>query len=253
MSLQEWAGVNNYEPRATLAVVFTDIIDSTTLARSVGDAKMFDMLVKHFEAARNACRFLDGFEIKLIGDAYMVVFHTADGALQFALAFRSNTGDERIAIRVGIHVGQVRIKDDDIYGLQVNLAERLSHVEVRGEEGIFISTSAKRDIDSEHGTEQKEFRIVPLPGVRLKGFAGAAEQVFQVVTPEIVRARIARTKVKREEEARKNPKPPQVKLPDPPRPTLSLGIRPRRLVPAEPETPTDRPQRLYNVLPRLKP
>src|SRR5205085_9926569 len=143
----------------------------TKLARSVGDREMFDMLVNHFAAARSFCLLHDGFEIKLIGDAYMVVFKSADPALQFALAFQANTGDSRIAIRIGIHVGQVRIRDNDIYGLQVNLAERLSHIKVEGDTGIFLSTSAKRDIDSEHGSNQREFRIVgPLPNVDLKGF-----------------------------------------------------------------------------------
>src|SRR5260370_40407906 len=116
VSLQEWANVTDYDPRATLAIVFTDIIDSTKLARSVGDREMFDMLVNHFAAARSFCLLHDGFEIKLIGDAYMVVFKSADPASQFALASQANTGDSRIAIRVGIHVGQVRIRDNDIYG-----------------------------------------------------------------------------------------------------------------------------------------
>src|ERR1700730_1897616 len=125
MNLQEWAGVDDYDPQANLAIVFTDIIGSTTLARNVGNKEMFEMLVRHFESARFCCNTYGGCEIKLIGDAYMVVFQTADAALQFALMFRENAGDSRIAIRVGIHVGQVRIKDNDIYGLQVNLAERL--------------------------------------------------------------------------------------------------------------------------------
>jgi class 3 adenylate cyclase len=78
VNLQEWAGVTDHDPRATLAIVFTDIIDSTTLARDAGDAIMFDMLISHFETARSYCVLHDGFEIKLIGDAYMVVFRTAD-------------------------------------------------------------------------------------------------------------------------------------------------------------------------------
>ena len=145
MSLQQWAGVEDWNPRTTLAVLFTDIIDSTTLARTVGDKTMFEMLVNHFNVAREEIVEYDAFEIKIIGDAYMAAFRTADAALQFALHFRAYTGDPRIAIRVGIHVGPVRIKEDDIYGLMVNYAARLSHVQVPGEEGIFISDSAKSE------------------------------------------------------------------------------------------------------------
>jgi class 3 adenylate cyclase len=240
VNLQEWAGVTEFDPRATLAVVFTDIIDSTTLARSVGDREMFDMLVNHFEAARALELLYGGFEIKLIGDAYMVAFRTADAALQFAMDFRRETGDPRIAIRVGIHVGQVRIKDDDIYGLMVNYAARLSHIAVPGEDGIFLSTSAKRDVESEYGSSQKEVRFVQVSATSLKGF-GTREEVWQVITPEIRIARNERIAAKRKEEARKNPKPavapptntlipvykPQlVKLPDPPPTTLRPRYKP---------------------------
>jgi len=227
VSLQQWANVNEHDPRATLAIVFTDIIDSTRLARAVGDKNMFEMLVDHFDAARSFCRLYDGFEIKLIGDAYMVVFKTADHTLQFALDFRSSTGDPRIDIRVGIHVGQVRIKDDDIYGLQVNLAERLSHVHVPGERGIFVSSSVKRDIDSEYGSDHKAFRFLSLSSAKLKGFdPREREGVWQVLTPEIRTARRHRLaeQSKRAMEAREKSsttlirvEEPRLTLPDPPR------------------------------------
>jgi len=252
VNLAEWAGVTDYERRATLAVVFTDIIDSTTLAREVGDAKMFEMLVKHFDAAREVSLYCDGFEIKLIGDAYMVAFKTADAALLFASQFQQHTGDPRIGIRAGIHVGQVRIKDDDIYGLMVNYASRLQHA--LPIEGIYLSDFAKKEIESERGTTQTDFRFVRLPA-NLPSF-GENEVIWQVITPEIREARIARVKAKREREARKNPKPtaglqpieykPQpVKLPDPPS-RISLQ---RRVAPPEPESPTS--DALGGILRRL--
>ena len=64
-----------------------------------------DSTREHFEAARIKLMLYDAVEIKIIGDAYMAVFRTADDALQFALNFRADTGDPQIAIRVGIHVG----------------------------------------------------------------------------------------------------------------------------------------------------
>lgn len=215
MSLQEWAGVPDYDPRATLAVVFTDIIDSTTLTRTVGDRAMFDLLVNHFESARTCLLAdFDAIEIKLIGDAYMAAFRTSDAALQFALMFRANTGDPRIAIRVGIHVGQVRIKDDDIYGLMVNYAARLAHIKVSGEEGIFLSASAKRDVESEYGIGHQDFGLFRLSPTQLQGF-GPREEVWQVVTREIRVARAARNRAKQEAEARKNPKPAVAPLSEP--------------------------------------
>jgi len=233
VSLQQWANVSEYDPRATLAIVFTDIIDSTKLARTVGDKNMFDMLVNHFDAARSLCTLHDGFEIKLIGDAYMVVFKSADPALQFALAFRQQTGDPRIDIRVGIHVGQVRIRDDDIYGLQVNLAERLSHMQVPGETGVFVSSSAKRVIESEYGTDHKGLRFLSMSAAKLKGFeVSEREGVWQVVTPEIRAARTKRLaeKTRQEIEAREKSRTTLIEVQEP-KASLpgSIGIRPRTL------------------------
>lgn len=188
MSLQQWAGVEDWNPRTVLTVLFTDIIDSTALARTVGDKAMFDMLVNHFDTARDELMEYDAYEIKIIGDAYMAAFRTADAALQFALNFRAYTGDPQIAIRVGIHVGPVRIKDNDIYGLMVNYAARLSHVQVSGQEGIFISDSAKANIEAEYGSTQSDFRFRPLTDANLKGFS-PGERVWDVTTPEIRQAR----------------------------------------------------------------
>jgi hypothetical protein len=50
----------------------------------------------------------------------MVVFRTAVEALDFAVAFYSDTGDEQIKIRAGIHVGPARIIEDDLFGIMVN-------------------------------------------------------------------------------------------------------------------------------------
>lgn len=167
---------------------------------------MFDMLVSHFEAARASRMRYEAFEIKLIGDAYMAAFRTADAALQFALEFRQDTGDPRIAIRVGIHVGQVRIKDEDIYGLMVNKASRLAHIKVDGDEGIFLSASAKADIESEYGTNPQGFRLFRMAPTQLQGFS-PREEVWEVMTSEIRAARAVRRKAKQEEAARRNPKP----------------------------------------------
>jgi hypothetical protein len=117
----------------------------------------------------------------------------------------------------------VRIKDDDIYGLQVNLAERLSHVEAPGEAGIFLSTSAKTHIDSEHGNQKVP--TIPLRTVNLKGFGGAGEGVWLVNTPEIRIARNERIAAKRKEVARKNAKL-VAKVPAPPPVNPLLSLRP---------------------------
>jgi adenylate cyclase len=148
-TLEQWLGVS--KRKVTLAIVFTDIVGSTKLGLELGDDKWIDVLIKHFEQARDLIKAFDCYEIKIIGDSFMVVFRTADEALKFALAFQENTGDSRIRIRVGIHVGAVRIIENDIYGSAVNFTARV--VGWPREEWIALSNYAKTEIESAWGTE----------------------------------------------------------------------------------------------------
>jgi adenylate cyclase len=70
--------------------------------------------------------------VKLIGDGALVEFSSAVEALNAAIEFQQsmaqinlNEGSEQIIFRVGIHVGDVIIDGDDLYGDGVNIAARL--------------------------------------------------------------------------------------------------------------------------------
>lgn len=161
-TLQGWAGESRI-----VALVFTDIVDSTLLGNQLGDEQWIELLLKHFSQGRIFIHRFKGFEIKIIGDAFMVAFRTAVEALDFALAFSENTGDERIIIRAGIHVGPVRIIGDDIYGMMVNYTKR---VENQAEAALIaLSNEAKNHIDYEKASRHSGLDYIPRE-VKLKGF-----------------------------------------------------------------------------------
>jgi len=144
----------------TLALVFTDIVGSTDLAVKNGDKKWIEILMQHFRQARQLKEACNGCEIKPIGDAYMVAFRTAADAFQFAWQFYNDTGHPQIQIRVAINVGQVRIVENDIYGLMVNYTSRVQHL-LPGL-GIMLSDVAKNDIVAELGKDLPEFSLIPV-------------------------------------------------------------------------------------------
>jgi TolB-like protein/class 3 adenylate cyclase/DNA-binding winged helix-turn-helix (wHTH) protein/Flp pilus assembly protein TadD len=86
-----------------------------------------------------------GRVIKLMGDGALVEFASVVGALQAAvtiqerLAARNGTvgADDRIHLRIGIHVGDVIVDGSDIYGDGVNVAARLEGIAQPG--GIVLS------------------------------------------------------------------------------------------------------------------
>jgi class 3 adenylate cyclase len=141
-TLQEWAGRSRI-----FALVFTDIVDSTKLANELKDPKWIDLLKKHFRQATELMVKYDGYhEIKIIGDSFMVAFYSAADALDFVLDLYEDTGDQRIKIRAGIHVGSAEIIEDDIYGIMVNYTKRIESTDNRW--GIHVSNFAKTEIDN---------------------------------------------------------------------------------------------------------
>jgi class 3 adenylate cyclase/tetratricopeptide (TPR) repeat protein len=164
-TLENWTGTSEIA-RTTLVLVFTDIVNSTALGIELGDEEWIELLVKHFAQARKLLSKYDCYEIKIIGDSFMVVFRTAVDALNFSLAFHAETGDEHIRIRAGIHVGQVRIMDNDIYGSMVNYTFRVTGW--LEDDGVALSNTAKENITQVLG-QRSSLRFVDHT-TRLKGF-----------------------------------------------------------------------------------
>jgi adenylate cyclase len=90
--------------------------------------------------------------VKTTGDGLLVEFASAVDAVRCAMQVQrnmtvQNTGvpdDLRIEFRIGIHVGDIIIDDDDIFGDGVNIASRLEGIAEPG--GICISDDAHRQV-----------------------------------------------------------------------------------------------------------
>jgi class 3 adenylate cyclase len=119
-------------------VLFTDIVNSTSLTQSMGDEKAMEFLQIHDTIVRNALAALDGREVKHTGDGIMASFTSAAAAVRCAaqiqqeLARREKErGDEvPLKIRIGGAAGEPVEQNKDIFGTTVQLAARLcSHAE----------------------------------------------------------------------------------------------------------------------------
>jgi class 3 adenylate cyclase len=133
----------------SLTLLFTDIVDSTDIGIKLGDSQWVKDLFVHFTLAKDIASCFDSYVVKVIGDSLMIAFKTPSEAVNFALNFGENTGIEFIGIRVGINCGEVQIKENDIYGLNVNLTSRIQHSIPL--EGIWVSNSVKRDYEKTLG------------------------------------------------------------------------------------------------------
>jgi class 3 adenylate cyclase/tetratricopeptide (TPR) repeat protein len=168
-SLIEWAG----DSRATLAIVFTDIVGSTALGNALGDTAMGEVRRAHFERSAALISKNAGHEIKTIGDSVMAVFRSAASAFDYAYALHLDPGHaalQRSGVRAGIHIGSVEVTATDIFGSEVAFAARVAH-EIADAE-IWLSTQALRDLRVQRATHHENTRWRDHPNLALKGFAG---------------------------------------------------------------------------------
>lgn len=120
------------EERRLAALMFTDMVGYSALVQK-NETDALALLAEHQTILRSVFPLFHGKEIKTIGDAFLVEFPAALNAAQCAVAIQkklfghnaSVPGNRRIVIRIGLHVGDVVYKDDDVYGDGVNIAARI--------------------------------------------------------------------------------------------------------------------------------
>ncbi|KAH6853445.1 phosphatase 2C-domain-containing protein [Chaetomium sp. MPI-CAGE-AT-0009] len=143
-------------PTGMIAIVFTDIKNSTQLWETYSEA-MRSAIRLHNEALRRQLRLIGGYEVKTEGDAFMVSFPTPTSALLWCFAVQThlltvNWPNEMLSsincqptfdrdnklifrglsVRMGIHWGEPLAEEDavtrrmDYYGPMVNKASRVT-------------------------------------------------------------------------------------------------------------------------------
>jgi len=129
-------GPNERDP-GIRTVVFTDIVDSTTLTQSLGDEAAMDLVGVHDTIVRDALSALGGREVKHTGDGIMASFVSAAGAVRCAIQIQRELAkhaqanpDRPLKVRVGAAAGEPVEQHDDLFGATVQLASRLcAHVQ----------------------------------------------------------------------------------------------------------------------------
>ncbi len=161
-------GADAHDP-GIRTVLFTDIVESTSLTQKLGDDAAMEFLHIHDAVVRDALKALNGREVKHTGDGIMASFVSAASAVRCAaqiqreLAQRAREQKNHpVKVRIGGAAGEPVERGNDIFGSTVQLAARLcSHAEP---EQIVVS-SVVADLCIGKGLM---FR--PLGEVSLKGF-----------------------------------------------------------------------------------
>jgi class 3 adenylate cyclase len=150
--------------RVLATVLFTDIVGSTERAASLGDARWRAELDAHDRAVREQLRRFRGREINTTGDGFVASFDGPARAIECARAIIEATKRLGLDLRAGIHTGECEVRGDDLGGLAVHIAARISALAGPGEilvSGIVKDLVAGSELDF---TDRGEHTLHGVPG-----------------------------------------------------------------------------------------
>jgi len=127
--------------RVLATALFTDIVGSTERAAALGDEKWKKLIANHDSHVRMELARHRGKESKTIGDGFLVTFGGPGRAIGRADGIRKSVRSHGLEIRSGLHTGEIEVMENDIAGMAVNIAARVSALAGPGE--ILVSSTVK--------------------------------------------------------------------------------------------------------------
>ena len=127
--------------RVLAAMLCTDIVDSTAQLRRLGDSAWRELLLEHNQQARGEFNRFRGREIQTTGDGFLAVFDGPARAVRCARAIGQSVAGLGIAIRAGVHTGEVELIGDNVRGLAVHETARIAGVAKGGE--VLVSATTR--------------------------------------------------------------------------------------------------------------
>jgi class 3 adenylate cyclase len=127
--------------RMLTTLLFTDIVDSTTVASEMGDRRWRDVLDQHHAMMRTQLERFAGSEVATTGDGFFARFDRPISAVRCAIAAAAAMPSIGVRIRAGVHTGEVEVRGADLGGLAVHIASRVAGAASDGE--VWVSSTVR--------------------------------------------------------------------------------------------------------------
>jgi class 3 adenylate cyclase len=165
--VRSFARVDQDTQRVLGAVLFTDIVDSTALAESIGPTRWRELVGMHNERIQFELDRYRGRLVKTTGDGVLALFDGSERAVRAAAAICLAAKSLGLTIRAGIHTGEVEVAAGDVRGLAVHVAARV--MALAGPSQVFVSATT-RELVADSGLV-----FVDAGSHELKGVSGARQ------------------------------------------------------------------------------
>jgi pimeloyl-ACP methyl ester carboxylesterase len=150
--------------RVLSTVMFSDIVGSTEKASALGDGEWRRLLDQHDSITRREIENVGGRWIKSTGDGVLATFDGPARGVACGRQLHQALEPLGIEVRVGLHTGEIELRDDDIGGIAVHIGARVSGY---AEAGQVLVSRTVTDLVAGSGlefTDQGEHTLKGVPG-----------------------------------------------------------------------------------------
>jgi class 3 adenylate cyclase len=127
--------------RVLTTVLFVDMVGMTERLVALGDRRGLALQAQYIALVRQELARHGGEEITVVGDEILAVFDGAAAAIRCGGTIRDAVQGLGIAVRVGIHAGEVESDDKTISGITVHMGAYIMRAAQPGE--ILVSHTVK--------------------------------------------------------------------------------------------------------------
>jgi class 3 adenylate cyclase len=160
--LGEASAPSDSDDRVLAAVLFTDLVSSTTQLAELGDRRWRELLEVHDRVSARAVSDHRGKLVDRAGDGMLATFDGPARAVRCATAIGTELRKLGLEMRAGVHAGEIELRGDGVAGIAVHLAARVMG---KAGAGDVIVSRTVRDLTVGSGLEFRDFGVHELKGI----------------------------------------------------------------------------------------
>ena len=154
--------MHSKEKHKLAAIVFTDLVGFTKIIGR-DEQEGLELLQKQRDLFFPIVKSYNGSVLKELGDGLLIMFESSIQAVRASSQIQEAAKENDIDLRIGIHIGDVVIKDKDIIGSGVNIASRIEPLASTG--CICISEDVWHQIRNQEGSSLNRIPIIRPMGI----------------------------------------------------------------------------------------
>jgi len=154
--------------------MFADIEGYTSLFQK-NEGEAFNLVEQHRVDLQQISIKHNGQVVKFYGDGSLTLFNSVIDATKCAIELQAVSTTHSVPLRIGIHMGEMIEKNEDVYGDAVNVASRIQAIGTKG--SILVSKTVIDELKNHPNVQFKSLGTVDLKNVK------EPVEVFAIVNP----------------------------------------------------------------------